>query len=117
MRIFTNFLPLFHFQGARILVCDEATASIDVHTEQKLQAVLRNSFSHATVLTIAHRIDTILNSDRVFVLSNGVLVEDAPPQELLLTPTSLFRALAADAGISIPTPLPSPNASSSSSVL
>ena len=52
--------------------------------------------------TIAHRIDTIINYDRVLVLSAGRLVEMASPLELLKKPDSAFAALARDAGVSIP---------------
>jgi ABC-type multidrug transport system fused ATPase/permease subunit len=89
-------------RGARILVMDEATASIDRITEIRLQRVLQESFKNTTTITIAHRIDTILNSDRILVMSNGKVQEFAPPLQLLATKESLFRALAIDAGISVP---------------
>ena len=89
-------------RGAKILIMDEATASIDRSTEIKLQSVLNESFKHTTTLTIAHRIDTILSSDRILVMSNGSVQEFAAPAELLKRGNSLFRALAADAGLQVP---------------
>ncbi|RLN96274.1 hypothetical protein BBJ28_00018015, partial [Nothophytophthora sp. Chile5] len=68
---------------SRIVIFDEATAAIDRETDQKLQRVIRTAFSTSTVLTIAHRLDTILDSDRIVVLDGGRLVEFAPPDELV----------------------------------
>ncbi|KAE9019318.1 Multidrug resistance-associated protein 1 [Phytophthora rubi] len=71
---------LRHF---RIVIFDEATAAIDPDTDQKLQRVIRTAFARSTVLTIAHRLDTILDSDRILVLDRGRLVEFASPAELV----------------------------------
>ncbi|GMF44196.1 unnamed protein product [Phytophthora fragariaefolia] len=68
---------------SRIVIFDEATAAIDHETDQKLQRVIRTAFGQSTVLTIAHRLDTILDSDRILVLDGGHLVEFASPVELV----------------------------------
>jgi ABC-type multidrug transport system fused ATPase/permease subunit len=91
---------------ARIVVLDEATAAVDNETDQFIQQRMREMFcrligrwmvlmlvADSTVITIAHRIDTIIDSDKVVVLSNGQVVESGPPQELLRNPDGHFSAL------------------------
>jgi ATP-binding cassette subfamily C (CFTR/MRP) protein 1 len=68
---------------SRIVIFDEATAAIDHETDKALQQVIRTAFASSTVLTIAHRLDTILDSDRILVLDGGRIVEFASPQELI----------------------------------
>ncbi|KAL7626400.1 ATP-binding cassette glutathione S-conjugate transporter ycf1 [Parahypoxylon ruwenzoriense] len=69
---------------SNILVLDEATAAVDVETDAMLQNTLRSSlFSHRTIITVAHRINTILDSDRVMVLDKGEVVEFDTPQALI----------------------------------
>ncbi|XP_066291926.1 ATP-binding cassette sub-family C member 9-like isoform X2 [Branchiostoma lanceolatum] len=77
----------------RILIMDEATASIDMETDSTLQNVIKTAFQDRTVLTIAHRIATILNSDRILVLDQGKLVENDSPKKLLKLPNGLFASL------------------------
>ncbi|RLN27281.1 hypothetical protein BBJ28_00021082 [Nothophytophthora sp. Chile5] len=83
---------------SRIVVMDEATASIDHATEKKLQEMITRDFQDATVLTIAHRLATVLESDRIMVLSDGKVVEFASPKELVQDPSGVFYELAKEGG-------------------
>eukprot|EP00472_Partenskyella_glossopodia_P010875 CAMPEP_0197538404 /NCGR_PEP_ID=MMETSP1318-20131121/59626_1 /TAXON_ID=552666 /ORGANISM="Partenskyella glossopodia, Strain RCC365" /LENGTH=1460 /DNA_ID=CAMNT_0043096805 /DNA_START=205 /DNA_END=4587 /DNA_ORIENTATION=+ len=78
---------------SKILIMDEATASVDYATDAKIQGVLRDKFSYCTVLTIAHRIQTILDYDIVLSLEKGEVVEFDNPNELLKDPKSYFSQL------------------------
>jgi ATP-binding cassette subfamily C (CFTR/MRP) protein 1 len=83
---------------SRIVVMDEATASIDHATEHKLQQMIARDFRDATVLTIAHRLATVLDSDRIMVLSDGKVVEFASPRELVKDREGVFYQLAKEGG-------------------
>lgn len=78
---------------ARIVCVDEATASVDADTDACLQDVLRDTCKHCTVITIAHRISTVLASDLVVVMDRGIVVEQGPPATLLANPNSKFSQL------------------------
>lgn len=67
----------------KILVLDEATSNVDSSTDQLIQATIRTAFKECTVLTIAHRLNTIIDSDRIMVLDAGRLVEFDSPATLL----------------------------------
>ncbi|KAJ1771400.1 Canalicular multispecific organic anion transporter 1, partial [Coemansia sp. RSA 1843] len=67
----------------KVIVLDEATASVDLDTDQDMQKLIRSEFKESTVLTIAHRLETIMNSDRIIVMDKGEIVEVGPPDELL----------------------------------
>ena len=66
-----------------ILVLDEATSSVDSQTDEKMQKVIREEFKNHTILTVAHRLNTIMDSDQVAVLEQGRLVELGAPGKLL----------------------------------
>jgi ABC-type multidrug transport system fused ATPase/permease subunit len=78
---------------SKILVLDEATASVDTATDSLIQKTLRQQFSDSTVITIAHRITSVLDSDMVLLLDNGVVVEHNTPAKLLEDKSSLFSQL------------------------
>ncbi|KAJ2891920.1 Canalicular multispecific organic anion transporter 1, partial [Coemansia aciculifera] len=67
----------------KVLVLDEATADVDLETDRKMQELIRSEFSNCTVITIAHRLDTIMKSDRIIVMEKGEIAEIGPPQELI----------------------------------
>jgi ABC-type multidrug transport system fused ATPase/permease subunit len=78
---------------SRLVLLDEATASIDHETDQIIQTTIRAEFKGSTVFTIAHRINTILDSDRVLVMKDGHVGELGAPQELARDRGSHFRGL------------------------
>lgn len=102
---------------SRILIFDEATAAVDMETESLIQQTVQTYFKDCTMLTIAHRLNTILNSDRyciydffcflflncfnfrVMVMSQGQVLEMDSPSNLLKDQTSAFYKMAKDAGI------------------
>ncbi|XP_018420640.1 PREDICTED: multidrug resistance-associated protein 1-like [Nanorana parkeri] len=82
----------------KILVLDEATASIDIETDNLVQSTIRKAFIDCTVLTIAHRLHTVLDSERVLVLEAGRVVEFDEPQRLIQKKGVFFK-MVAEAGI------------------
>lgn len=76
-----------------MVILDEATANIDMVTEQKIQALITTQFEGSTMLTIAHRLNTIINSDKVLVLSFGKIKEYDSPKNLMQNPESEFSQL------------------------
>ena len=87
-------------RSSRILVLDEATAAVDPDTDAVVQRTVREQFEGCTVVTIAHRLNTVLDSDRVLVLEAGRVKEIGPPDQLLADSNSALYSLAAHAGIS-----------------
>jgi ATP-binding cassette subfamily C (CFTR/MRP) protein 1 len=101
----------------KILILDEATAAIDVETDGWIQVgdliyrhhyliisfqeTIRSQFSDCTILTIAHRINTILDSDRILLLENGKIAEFDKPEILMKDENSKFYSLAKEAGIPV----------------
>lgn len=83
----------------KILLLDEATASVDHNTDELIQNTIKKEFADCTILTVAHRLNTIMDSSRIMVLDKGRIVEFDPPQVLLSKKRSVFYSMAADAGI------------------
>ena len=76
-----------------VLLLDEATSSVDLETDREIQRTIRTAFSNCTVLTIAHRIDTILDSGKILVMQDGRAAEYGSPQDLLSDESSLFSEI------------------------
>ncbi len=83
----------------KILILDEATAAVDLETDDLIQATIRKEFKECTVLTIAHRLNTILDYDRIMVLDKGQIAEFESPDNLLADKNSIFYSMAKDAGL------------------
>ncbi|CAN1230675.1 ABC transporter C family member 3 [Linum grandiflorum] len=81
---------------SKVLVLDEATASVDTATDNLIQHTLRQHFSDSTVITIAHRITSVLDSDMVLLLSHGLIEEYDTPARLLENKSSSFAQLVAE---------------------
>jgi len=82
----------------KILILDEATSSIDFKTDAQVQATIRKEFVNkgVTVITVAHRLDTVFGYDRIAVMGNGRVLEYGAPQDLLLKRNGNFRKLVID---------------------
>ncbi len=83
---------------SKVLVLDEATAAVDVQTDKIVQETIRSAFKDRTILTIAHRLDTIMDSDRVVVLDHGEVREFDTVPNLLALPQGIFRLLCEEGG-------------------
>ncbi|XP_057630326.1 ATP-binding cassette sub-family C member 3 [Chionomys nivalis] len=83
---------------SRVLVLDEATAAIDLETDDLIQGTIRTQFEDCTVLTIAHRLNTIMDYNRVLVLDKGVVAEFDSPTNLIAA-GGIFYGMAKDAGL------------------
>uniref|UniRef100_A0A3B4WXX9 ABC-type glutathione-S-conjugate transporter n=1 Tax=Seriola lalandi dorsalis TaxID=1841481 RepID=A0A3B4WXX9_SERLL len=70
-------------RNTRILVLDEATAAVDLKTDQLIQSTIRTQFDHCTVITIAHRLNTIMDYTRVIVMDQGSIAEMDSPSQLI----------------------------------
>ncbi|KAF9191139.1 hypothetical protein BGZ51_007720 [Haplosporangium sp. Z 767] len=81
-----------------LLVLDEATAAIDLETDALVQAIIRKKFADCTILTIAHRINTVMDSDRIMVLDQGKVAEFDTPTKLLADQGSIFYSLVKESG-------------------
>ncbi|KAB0798602.1 hypothetical protein PPYR_09595 [Photinus pyralis] len=82
----------------KILVMDEATANVDPHTDGLIQKTIRKNFAQCTVLTIAHRLHTIMDSDRVLVMDAGRVIEFDHPHNLLQQTDSIFYTMVKTTG-------------------
>uniref|UniRef100_A0A8C4Q402 ABC-type glutathione-S-conjugate transporter n=1 Tax=Eptatretus burgeri TaxID=7764 RepID=A0A8C4Q402_EPTBU len=85
---------------SRILLLDEATAAVDLETDSLIQETIRSEFVTSTVITIAHRLHTILDYSRILVLDQGRIIEFDSPENLLER-RGLFFSMAKDAGIAV----------------
>lgn len=84
---------------AKVLVLDEATAAVDLETDRLVQETLSKVLSDCTLITIAHRLHTIMHSDRILVMADGEVIEEGSPEYLLRDQTSEFASLAKQASI------------------
>lgn len=82
----------------KILMLDEATASIDYETDAKIQTTIREEFSESTILTIAHRLKTIIDYDKILVLDQGVAKEYDHPYKLITDKSTEFYSMCMDTG-------------------
>jgi ATP-binding cassette subfamily C (CFTR/MRP) protein 1 len=83
----------------KILILDEATAAVDLETDDLIQQTIRSEFKECTVLTIAHRLNTIMDCNRVMVLDKGEIREFDNPQKLIKDTSTIFYGMAKDAGL------------------
>ncbi|CAG8752469.1 758_t:CDS:2, partial [Ambispora leptoticha] len=78
---------------SKLIIMDEATASVDFKTDRMIQKTIREEFSDATLLCIAHRLRTVVDYDKILVLDAGRIVEFDHPYILLQNPNSMFRGM------------------------
>jgi len=83
---------------SKILFMDEATASVDYATDELISKTIRAEFAGSTILTIAHRLRTVIDYDKIILLDKGQLIEFDRPSVLLADPTSKFYALCKSTG-------------------
>ncbi|KAG0255459.1 hypothetical protein DFQ27_006228, partial [Actinomortierella ambigua] len=83
---------------SKVVVLDEATASVDLATDALIQKAIRVDLADSTVVTIAHRLNTIIDFDKVLVLDRGQVVEFDSPHALLNRPGSFFGQLVDETG-------------------
>ncbi|XP_066299992.1 ATP-binding cassette sub-family C member 5-like [Branchiostoma lanceolatum] len=88
-------------RNSKILILDEATAAIDSETDNLIQTTIHEAFEDCTMLTIAHRLNTVMTSDRVMVMDDGQLSEFDTPRALLSNKSSRFAAMVKAAGIDV----------------
>ncbi|GLA44097.1 hypothetical protein AnigIFM63309_002358 [Aspergillus niger] len=78
---------------SKLVVLDEVLSSVDIETDRRMQEIIRHEFDGCTIIAVAHRLDTIVNFDRVVVLADGRIVECGAPQQLLTCDESWFKRL------------------------
>lgn len=84
---------------SKILILDEPTANVDVRTDKLLQQAVSKSFGDSTIISVAHRLDTIIDYDMILVLGNGRILEYGNPHNLLGESSGHFASLVDDTGI------------------
>lgn len=77
---------------------DEATASVDPETDAKIQMTVRSEFSHGTIITVAHRLKTVIDYDRILVLDNGKIAQNGSPYELIQENNGIFHQMCKESG-------------------
>jgi ATP-binding cassette subfamily C protein len=77
----------------KIVIFDESTSALDIHTESRLFDALRDFLEDKSVITIAHRLSTIKSADLIFVLENGKMIDSGTPQELMRRDSSYFSSM------------------------
>ncbi|XP_018368774.1 PREDICTED: multidrug resistance-associated protein 4-like, partial [Trachymyrmex cornetzi] len=82
----------------QILVLDEATANVDSQTDELIQITIKKKFENCTVLTIAHRLNTVMDSDRILVMDAGSVVEFDHPHVLLQKETGYLKTMVQETG-------------------
>ena len=80
-------------QKKKIVLVDEATANIDLNTEQIIQELMNEEFKDSTMITVAHRLNTVIKSDKILVMGFGKVIEFDTPQRLMNDPNSEFYSL------------------------
>lgn len=83
---------------SRVVLLDEATANVDYTTDATLQRLIRTEFKGSTIVTVAHRLETIIDYDEVFVMADGLVAEQGSPSQLLKNKASLFSLLVSSTG-------------------
>ncbi|KAJ9082436.1 Transporter of the ATP-binding cassette (ABC) [Entomophthora muscae] len=83
---------------SRVIIMDEATASVDYATDTNIQTTIRQEFSHCTLICIAHRLRTIVDYDRIVVMDHGSVKEFDSPAALLANPDGIFRSMCQESG-------------------
>ncbi|KAJ1614140.1 hypothetical protein OJ252_775 [Cryptosporidium canis] len=78
---------------SKVVLLDEATSSVDSHTDSLIQKTIRSEFQNSTILAVAHRVQTVLDYDKIMVLDSGRIVEFDHPNLLLSNPKSIFYSL------------------------
>ena len=85
-------------ENPRVLILDEATASVDGETDAMIQKMIRETFRATTILCVAHRLQTIIDFDKVLVVDDGRIGEAGSPHDLLLKGTGHFAKLVDSTG-------------------
>ena len=87
-----------HASWLGLLILDEASANVDSSTDELLQTAVANSFADATIIAVAHRLDTLIDYDKIVVLDNGSLVEYDSPKVLLEREGGAFASMVDETG-------------------
>ncbi|KAJ3411175.1 hypothetical protein HDV05_002641 [Chytridiales sp. JEL 0842] len=85
-------------RNSTIVISDEATASVDMQTDDFIQKAIRRDFKDKTVITIAHRLNTVIDNDKILVLDAGTVAEFGSPLELLNRPDGIFKSMVDQTG-------------------